>query len=202
MPTELVIIRHGETDWNVEHRLQGQGSVPLNVQGHFQAGRLGEYFVQNPPRAQVMYCSDSLRTQQTALLINRKLDLPIHYDKRLREIDVGQWQGLNSAEVEAWDPERRKAFLEDPFTVSCPDGENYTQLGIRGSEAFQEIAQNHPDEQVLIVSHGALIRYSILRLIPNAELAGHTLNTSLTTLIYDENNGWHLASYSKVPHLS
>ncbi len=201
MPTELVLIRHGETDWNVEKRFQGQGTVPLNDNGKTQADQLGQYFAENPPRAKLIYCSDSIRTKQTAALINQYLNLPIEYEKRVREIDVGQWQGLNGAEAEAWDPERRKLFLNDPFTHGCPDGENYTQLGTRGAEAFQEIAQKHPDEQILIVSHGALIRYSILRLIPDAVLAGHTLNTSLTTLIYDDGN-WQLVSYSQVPHLA
>ena len=201
MPTKLILIRHGETDWNVERRFQGQGAIPLNENGKTQADQLGQYFAENRPRAKQIYCSDSIRTRQTADIFNKYLKLPISYDIRLREIDVGQWQGMNSAEVETWDPERRKAFLEDPFTNGCPDGENYTQVAMRGAEVLEELALKHPTEQLLIVSHGALIRFTVLRLIPDAVLEGHTINTSLTTLIYDEQTGWKLRSHSQTPHL-
>jgi len=201
MPTKLILIRHGETAWNVEQRFQGQGAIPLNENGKNQADRLGQFFAKKPAGEQRIYCSDSIRTRQTAEIFNKYLNLPISYDARLREIDVGQWQGMNMAEVDAWDPERRKAFLEDPYTNGCPDGENYTQVATRGAEVLNEIAQKHPDEKLLIVSHGALIRHTVKRLIPTAMADGPILNTSLTALMYDEANGWQIVCYSLTPHL-
>lgn len=202
MPTQIILIRHGETDWNVDGRFQGQGAIPLNENGKNQAEQLGQYFADNPPRAQIMYCSDSLRTRQTADIINKYINLPITYEARVREVDVGQWQGMNSTEVEEWDAVRYQEFLADPFNNACPDGESYSQIAARGAEALNEIAQKHPNEQVLIVSHGALIRHTTLRLAPTAELKERTLNTSLTTLLcYTETSAWLFRSHSQTPHL-
>src|SRR5258707_7809407 len=106
MLTRVTLIRHGETAWNVNGRWQGQAAVPLNDEGRRQAMLLAEHLLPRAAEFAAIYSSDSLRCRETAELVASRLDKSVQLDARLREIDLGEWQGLTSDEVQAWDIER------------------------------------------------------------------------------------------------
>ncbi|MBN2469465.1 MAG: histidine phosphatase family protein [Anaerolineae bacterium] len=161
MITTLTIVRHGVTDWNLEGRAQGHAPTPLNLEGHGQARHLAHALAADGA-IDAIYCSDLLRCRQTADPISEALGLAVRLDERLREIDLGNWQGLTRVEWEAWDPERYAAFAADPVNVPFPGGENRPMLARRVLAAVDDILDAHAGQHVLVVTHGGPVR-AILR---------------------------------------
>jgi len=150
--TELVLIRHGETDWNREGRYSGQTDIPLNEEGQRQARKLAEALQGTP--FQAIYTSDLQRAQQTARYIAEATGAPLYSDARLREINQGEWEGMHFEEIrkrflETWERRRR-----DPLSVAPPGGETIGEVRARVLEALQDILERHPNGRVAIVSHG------------------------------------------------
>ncbi|MBI3763708.1 MAG: histidine phosphatase family protein, partial [Chloroflexi bacterium] len=110
--TRLWLIRHGETDWNVEGRWQGQTDPPLNESGRAQAEALAAQLA--GIRIEAIYSSDLQRAHTTARIIARGLGLPVRLDARWREIDQGEWEGLLVTEVAARYPDELAARRSDP----------------------------------------------------------------------------------------
>lgn len=158
--TTLILARHGETDWNRDGRWQGHADVDLNGTGREQARALAAELGDAPIEA--VYASDLRRARETAVVLADAKGLPVQVDPRLREIDVGDWQGLTTAEIhERW-PDHAGAWPPDdgkPF----PGGETYEAMGERVVEALAEIARHHPDREVLVVLHGGPIRALLAR---------------------------------------
>lgn len=138
--TTLLLVRHGETDWNAEHRWQGHTDVPLNDRGRAQARRLAEELAAQAPAA--VYASDLSRAVETAEIVARRLGLDVVTDPDLREMNVGSWEGLTRDEIEGrvWDGEPREAHAA------------------RVLAAIGRIAERHPWERVLVVAHGGCLR--------------------------------------------
>ena len=151
--TTLLLVRHGETDWNREGRWQGHSDTHLNEIGRAQAERVaGEL-----DGVDVVYSSDLARARDTAEIIAGRSGLPVRLDARLRERSFGAWEGLSAAEIEA---EFRDAHLrwlagEGP---GADDAEPFDAFGRRVREALGEILERHPDETVLVVAHGGTVR--------------------------------------------
>lgn len=150
--TTLILIRHGETDWNLEGRYTGQSEIQLNTRGLQQAEALSERLCDK--KIDAIYSSDLLRASQTALRLKSDRDIPLHLDPRLREIDQGEWEGLHFDEIrtryrEAW--EKRQ---DAPLEVAPPGGETVGELRQRVLQALREIINRHPQETIAIVSHG------------------------------------------------
>ena len=151
--TTLLLVRHGETDWNREGRWQGHSDTHLNEIGRAQAERVaGEL-----DGVDVVYSSDLARARETAEIIAGRSGLPVRLDARLRERSFGAWEGLSAAEIEA---EFRDAHLrwlagEGP---GADDAEPFDAFGRRVREALGEILERHPDETVLVVAHGGTVR--------------------------------------------
>jgi broad specificity phosphatase PhoE len=152
--TTLLLVRHGETDWNSERRWQGHSDQPLNDVGRAQAHEVAETLVGRSIDA--VYASDLSRANETAEIIAARLGLPVTTDVRLREVDVGDWSGRLWSEIEASDPEaveRLQAGLK-----AWQGGESYEEMGARVVAAVLELAARHPGRTVLIVSHGGSLR--------------------------------------------
>ncbi len=150
--TELWLIRHGETDWNLQGRLQGQADPPLNETGwrqaHEVAGRLaGNHF-------SAVYSSDLLRARQTAEVIGNRVGLAVRYDARWREVNHGQWDGMLTDEVAARYPEAWLARRAKPLEVAPPGGETVLAVAARTRAAASDVAARHPGGRVIVVSHG------------------------------------------------
>ena len=143
--TELLLVRHAETEWNREGRWQGHADPPLNDAGRAQAHALAETLAGEEVDA--IYTSDLRRAAETAEILAAALGRPVTADPELREIDVGSWSGLTRAEVAERYPD-----------WETHDGESIEALQARVVAAVLRIARQHPDGQVLIVTHGGSIR--------------------------------------------
>jgi len=152
--TRLWLIRHGQTDWNLTGRWQGQAAdAPgLNDTGYAQALTVHEQL--KGIKISAIYSSDLLRARQTADLIAESLGLPVTLEPRLREINLGVWEGMPSDEIEAKYPQELAQRALDPFHTRAPNGESPQDVVERVLAAVNEIASRHPNESVVIVGHG------------------------------------------------
>ena len=152
--TELWIVRHGETDWNRERRFQGHADQPLNETGRAQARALAESVAGDGISA--VYTSDLARARETAEIVASRLGVEAVPLPGLREIDVGEWQGLTWPEIEERFPDAAAAWRERGH--GWESGESYAELGERVVAALRRIVTDHPGERGLVVGHGGTVR--------------------------------------------
>jgi len=138
--TRLLLVRHGETDWNAEGRLQGHTDRPLSDYGRRQAQALAEELADEPLDA--LYASDLARARETAEIVGARLGLPVVLEPDLREKNWGTWEGLTPTE---------RAEVE--FV-----GESTEQHEERTLGALRRIAERHPGGRILVVTHGGSVR--------------------------------------------
>lgn len=152
--TELWLVRHGQTDWNLGGRWQGQSphAPGLNDTGRRQALALREKL--KGMRFAAIYASDLPRSFQTAELLAETLGMTVTPEPRLREINLGDWEGLLAGEIEARFPREIEERRRDPFHARAPNGESPCDVAERVLAAAGEIAQRHPRDSVLLVAHG------------------------------------------------
>jgi broad specificity phosphatase PhoE len=155
--TELLLVRHGETDWNRDNRFQGHADPPLNGVGREQAHALAELLADEPFTA--VYTSPLRRAAETAAIVAASHGLePVPVDA-LREVDVGAWQGLTRDEVEQRFPEQFARWRE--HGPGWEDGERYEEMGNRVVTALLDITGQHDGERILGVTHGGPIRAAL-----------------------------------------
>ncbi|MFB0516349.1 MAG: histidine phosphatase family protein, partial [Candidatus Neomarinimicrobiota bacterium] len=124
--TSLLLIRHGETDWNIEGRYQGQADPPLNAKGVAQAHVIAEEL--SGARVAVLYSSPLRRARQTAEILARSFALPLYIEPRLMEIHQGDWQTRLRSEITALYPDLFHRWETEPWQVNPPGGEPLTQV--------------------------------------------------------------------------
>jgi probable phosphoglycerate mutase len=157
MSTQLVVIRHGESNYNRERRWQGQAQdAILNELGWRQAACVADALRSTHPAA--LFSSDLTRAIQTAVPVATAVDLPIYPEPRLREISSGRWTNRPSDEVLLEEPERVNAWNEAPATTSPTDGETLAQAQQRILAFVQEQAPRYGGETVVVVTHGAILQ--------------------------------------------
>jgi probable phosphoglycerate mutase len=152
--TELLLVRHGETDWNRDERFQGHADPPLNDTGRAQARALANDLGRE--RIDAIYTSDLARARETAELIAEGVGVPFILEPRLREVDVGEWQGLRRPEIAERFPDGMRNWHERGH--GWERGETYEQLAERVLEAVEWIVNRHPGGRVVVVGHGGTIR--------------------------------------------
>jgi len=150
----LYITRHGQTEWNVQSRMQGWADSPLTVTGVEAATQLGKRLQDVPLDA--VYSSTSGRTVHTAQLILGERTTPLIQKEDLREINVGEWQGMLSTDIERDFADQLKTYYEHPSQFKPTSGESFFQLKERVLRAIEDIAAAHPNGHVLIVTHGVV----------------------------------------------
>ncbi len=185
------MIRHGETNWNKEKRIQGKTDIPLNETGKSQAEICCAAAKQFKPT--VLVTSPLARARVTAEIINQNLKLPLHKMSAFVERSYGDAEGMTI--------EERNHFFPDRDAI--PNVEPFEELKRRGMKGLEEICKKYPDERVLIVSHGALIN-ALLSVISKGELGtGVTFleNTSITKFAF-ENGEWRVVDYNNTAHLA
>jgi probable phosphoglycerate mutase len=153
--TRLIAIRHGETAWNVDTRIQGHLDIPLNDIGRWQAGRAAEALAGEPIAA--IYASDLSRAFETASAVARVAGVAVVPEPGLRERHFGVFQGRTFAEIEAEAPEQALRWRKrDPdFTVK--GGESLNTFRDRIVATVSRLAARHPDELVVLVAHGGVM---------------------------------------------
>lgn len=151
----ILLVRHGETDWNREQRFQGQIDVPLNANGIAQGEKTAQFL--QPIKIDRAFSSPLLRPKQTAEAILRGRDLPLTLIDDLKEISHGLWEGKLEREIEQEFPGELERWQREPDRVQMPEGENLHQVWTRARQAWQEIvATSQPGETVLVVAHDAV----------------------------------------------
>ena len=161
--TEIIIIRHGETEWNKTGRFQGHSDVPLSEEGRAQAEALGKNLVVD--HVDAIYASDLTRAMETAAPLAERFGLPVIPDPQLRELNFGAWEGRNFNDVNAENPDAMKNFYNDPEQANIPDSENFTDFQRRVAGRVREIAAQERGKRIVIVSHGASIRILLADLL-------------------------------------
>jgi probable phosphoglycerate mutase len=153
--TRLYLVRHGETDWNREQRLQGALDVPLNSAGVAQAHRLADYFVRIPIVCVVS--SPLARASATAAILAEACACPLTTDARLREIDHGTWSGRTLPDLGQCFPSlvKDEQLLPEAFAVSR--GEQLSAVYRRASEALADLLDAYGGQSVVVVGHGVTL---------------------------------------------
>jgi probable phosphoglycerate mutase len=160
--TRFGLIRHAETVWNREKKIQGQTDSPLTRRGISQAESWGR--VLNQISWNRIMTSDIGRAVETAGRINQKLQVAINSDPGLREQDWGQWTGKTLSEIEKEDPQYFAAQIRAGWMFSPPGGETRLDLWKRGQLALVNMAVKRPGETILVVTHEGIIKSLIYRL--------------------------------------
>ncbi len=173
--TELWLVRHGQTDWNREGRFQGSVDIALNENGLGQAREIAERLKE--VKFQAIYSSPLQRARQTAQMIAEKNGKKVHFDSRLSEISMGEWEGMLYQDICREYPEEINERRVNPLYARAPGGETAVQVAERMKQAVDEIVLKHPHGPVLIVSHGlalsalvCLVRGGSLENVYNAVL--------------------------------
>ena len=157
----LLLVRHGETVWNQENRWQGQADVPLSENGQAQAQRLAQRLLAEQRQIHALYTSDLSRAFRTAEIVGTTLGMTPLREEGWREMDIGLWSGLTTAEVatrhaDEW--ERLRAGEDLPRG----GGETFAQFQGRLVQSVECLLDRHPGQQIMIVSHGGAVRAFLL----------------------------------------
>jgi probable phosphoglycerate mutase len=155
--TRILAIRHGETAWNVETRIQGQLDIPLNATGQWQAQRVAQALAAHDSIAAI-YSSDLLRALETARAISASTCAPLQTHTGLRERGFGIFEGKTFVEIEKeWPDESRRWRQREPHWAPPAGGESLTQLRERIVGTLHELATQHAGEQIVLVAHGGVL---------------------------------------------
>lgn len=154
--TTIHLVRHGETEWNLERRVQGQTESYLSARGREQARHIGEQLQAFP--FEQAYSSSSIRAVDTARLILEYNPVPLSTRDDLREIHLGCWEGRLHDELKEEFPEEHESYWEDPSRFYLEGAETFHQLQERAVSAIEDIAEKHAGQSVLVVSHGLFIK--------------------------------------------
>ncbi|MCD5401671.1 histidine phosphatase family protein [candidate division NPL-UPA2 bacterium] len=149
--TKLILVRHGETDWNRVDRIQGWLDIPLNKEGIKQAERLAKEL--SGMKIAAIYSSPLKRAWQTAKAIAERQHLGIKKVSALKEINQGKWQGLLVSEARRRYKRLYSRWLCEPLEVRPPEGESLEEASQRVEKACQRIVANHPQETICLVTH-------------------------------------------------
>jgi probable phosphoglycerate mutase len=199
--TRIILVRHGETDWNATGRIQGQSDTPLNALGKIQAERVAHRLARET--VQTLYSSDLARAFETATIIGERLGLTVAKSPRLRERQYGAWEGLTSAEIQARYPTQFDEWRARSTDFAPPQGETRSQLLTRALTALQTIARQHVGELVVVVTHGGFCYVLINHILGSVDGDRREFtfgNASLHTLEFAHDN-WAVISVNETAHL-
>lgn len=153
--TRLIAVRHGETAWNTQSRIQGHTDIPLNETGLWQAERVGQAVAQEGVHA--LYSSDLQRARLTALAIGRSAGLPVQLEEGLRERHFGELEGLTHEEIHArWPDQARRWKQRDP-SYGPLGGETLRDFHARCVGQLTRLAQRHLGQTIVVVAHGGVL---------------------------------------------
>ena len=154
--SKLILVRHGETTWNIEMRYQGQTDISLTANGIEQAGKVAQRLADEKIAA--VYSSDLSRAFVTAAQIAAVHGLDVLTRRDLREISFGEWGGVAYDSLVLDGGGTGNRLFSHPAEIEIPGGETFFEVQQRMMEALRELAQRHEGQTVVIVSHGAAIR--------------------------------------------
>ncbi|WP_340006422.1 histidine phosphatase family protein [Paenibacillus sp. FSL K6-0276] len=154
--TTIYLTRHGQTEWNVQNRMQGHMDSALTTLGVQQAEWLSRGM--KAINLDVIYTSSSPRALRTAEIIRGERDVPLKISDTFKEIGMGVWEGRDSAELEARYSDQHRYFWGDPGQFKVEGSETFEEVQTRALEKLQEILTAHKGETILIVTHTVVIK--------------------------------------------
>lgn len=200
---KLFLVRHGETEWNKLGRFQGQNDNSLNELGLAQARDTARAAISWKPAA--LYSSPLCRTMQVAEEISRLVGISVIPDPRLKELDLGELEGVTGEEMRTGWPKVYQTWRNDPQAVMMPGGESLVQLQERTWQSLQSLENAHGQGDVIVVvSHNFAIRALCGKLLGLPLSHFHRMYLSLGSVSTMEKNslGWRLLTYNSTCHLS
>lgn len=154
--TRVIMVRHGQTAWNLAQKYQGHSDIELSEAGIRQAELVAARLANEP--IQAAFASDLGRAYQTAKTIAKNHKLPVHKVAELREINFGIWEGLTYDQIYSGWPELIEQLYQKPDEIQIPGGETFRELKQRAAGCLQRLVAEHEDSTILLVSHGGTIR--------------------------------------------
>ena len=200
--TRILAIRHGETLWNVDSRIQGHLDIGLNDTGRRQAERLGMALKDEPIAA--IYASDLSRAYDTALAVSRHTGVPVQAEPGLRERSFGEFEGRTFAEIETELPEQAQRWRQRDPTFTPAGGESLLMLEARVLSVAARLAAQHPGEQIALFAHGGvmdILYRAATRLDLQAARTWALGNTAINRLLWSP-EGFSLVGWADVQHLN
>lgn len=161
--SRLIFIRHGESTWNRDRRIQGQLDPPLSELGQEQARAVARRLASRPVDA--LYTSDLLRASQTAEQIALSTGLAAAPMQELREIFLGEWEGLQSDDIAKRFPAEWAAWIREPSWDIVPGGEGAEVFEQRVDSALEQLFERHPQGDAIVVTHGGVIQVALHRVV-------------------------------------
>jgi len=200
--TCIVLVRHGQTEWNRIERFRGRADVSLNETGLAQAEATGRR-VASEWQPTAIYASPLSRAVKTAEAIARHFSLPVQVHQGIADIDFGQWQGLTPDEVKAHWPEIHHAWYNAPHMARIPGGETLDDLRVRGMTAVNELAAHHVGQTIVLVGHTVINRVILLGVLGlhNDRFWRLQQDTCAINVFTVENGEFTLASLNDTCHL-
>lgn len=161
MKARLLLVRHGQTASNAQARFMGQLDIPLDEVGHAQAQAVAQRLAAERPAA--IYSSDLVRARETASAIQSAIDsgVPLKIDTRLREINLGDWQGRTYAELREQDPQALVKWETGRTEFAAPNGETLSEFAARVQAAYRDICFAHSDDTAIVAAHGGVLQVLI-----------------------------------------
>ncbi len=199
--TRIVAVRHGETAWNVQTRIQGQIDIGLNARGQQQARRLARAL--SHERFDAVYASDLQRAADTARAVAEQAGLPLHTDIALRERCFGEFEGLTWAEVEREHPEASRRWRERDASFGPSGGETLAVFYERAVNALASIAARHRGQHIAIVTHGGVLDVlyrAASRIALDAPRTWQLGNASINRVLHGE-QGFTMVGWNDNLHL-
>lgn len=199
--TRLIAVRHGETAWNVDTRIQGHLDIPLNDTGQWQARQLARALSDEPLTA--IYTSDLARAHATAQAVADATGAPLATDTGLRERSFGQFQGRTFTEIAAEQPEQARRWRQRDPEYAPAGGESLLALRDRVTGTADRLAARHPGGLVLLVAHGGVLDVlyrAATRQDIQAPRTWQLTNAAINRLLWTE-NGLTLVGWADTQHL-
>ncbi len=150
----LILVRHGQTEWNATGRFQGQTNVALSEAGRQQAKCLADNYP--APDLDMIYTSDLDRAKETAECVGTKLGVPVIKEEKFRELSFGEWEGLTYKEISTRWPEEANHLFTAPDQLKIPGGESFRKLQERALRKIKELTAKHDNKTIGIFAHGAI----------------------------------------------
>jgi len=199
--TRILAVRHGETAWNRDTRIQGHTDIDLNAHGRWQAAQLAQALRDEPIHA--FYASDLSRAFETAEAVAQVHGQAVNQHAGLRERHFGSFEGRTWAEVESDFPEEARAWRTRVPDFAPMGGESLLQLQTRVVQTVSELAARHPGQQVLMVAHGGVLDIlyrAATRLDLQAPRSWQLTNTAINRLLWTP-EGLSLVGWADTRHL-
>jgi broad specificity phosphatase PhoE len=196
----IFLVRHAESTWNRQKKIQGQKDPPLSTYGKREAKLVGKRFRELPFDA--VYSSPQRRALETARsIVGKKAEISI--DEDLREICLGKWEGRTVSQIRKKSGENFERWVVRPDRIPIPGGEDFRAFVRRVKKALRKIERNHPDGNVLLVGHGGVIStyVTVVLNIKPVDVWCVTVKNASVTIVEVKNGIRRLVTFNDISHL-